>query len=434
MESKYTKQKKNKKNLSLPWNSCRMKIIGIVLFMFFWSLTQISAQNIATNYDSITIDSTNFNQYFNLAKDLKNKFLYKKAFRITEKLCRFDSVNVDLLILKGDMYDDINASKKAIQYYDKALAVDTFNLSALLKLGNLYMMLKDYTTAMGYFFPVLNYIDSLNYFALKQIGYSYLSMGDQVAVFGFPYLVKAYDVNPYDLSLIIQIGNFLNKSRKFDETLLYCDRGLQYDSLNSKILNLKGYTLYNKNDYPAAIGCFEKVLQQEDTSAFTLQNLGYAYYRDGQMMKARKLLELSLVFDTAEYEPYIILGDIYLQQKQPDKSLKYFNKADSLKYPPSITQTTIYRGMSDAFTQKRDWDDAVFYLTRACETKPKDMSLLFRLGNYYEYMKLNEKAYQAYSQVISSNDTANYRQEINASAIRLKRLNEELFFDGKKQK
>jgi tetratricopeptide (TPR) repeat protein len=165
------------------------------------------------------------------------------------------------------------------------------------------------------------------------------------------------------------------------------------------------------------------ILQNKDTTFFSVKYLGMANYFNLKPEQAKHHLERALAYDSTDFDTYLILGDIYLQLNQQDKSLKNYNKAVSLTFPPPKKHAELYVGLSNVYNVKREWDKATEYLELACKSNPQDMSLVFRLAAYHDYKKDYAKALVLYQQVTEQGNPTSLKAQIKASKTRIEQLN-----------
>src|SRR6187200_2747111 len=86
--------------------------------------------------------------------------------KLLSTLADKSSDNVSALVNKGNALDSSGNHAQAIQYYDKALAIDPNDFDALNNKGNALDSLGNYTQAISYYDKVLdmdpNDVDALN--------------------------------------------------------------------------------------------------------------------------------------------------------------------------------------------------------------------------------------------------------------------------------
>jgi type IV pilus biogenesis/stability protein PilW len=106
-------------------------------------------------------------------------------------------------------------------------------------------------------------------------------------------------------------------------------KALELKSNYSEVYNNLGVLMNRMERFPEAIGYFEKALSddQYSTPENALTNMGYSYYRLGQMQKSKefhqKALDMMPQFCLASKN----MGDVYAKEKNYKKASDYFDKA-----------------------------------------------------------------------------------------------------------
>lgn len=411
--------------------------ISLVLCLF--SINTGYSQKLQFSLDTIVIDSTNYTRYLNLSKKLLNRYQLTQACVIAEKLYAYDTLNTDGILQCADVYSDLNNAEKTIFYYTKAIEADSTNIYPYLKAGEFFQKNNRFVEAINAYAPVVNSLDTMNYFALKQMGICILSLNNPMV---FPealkYLERAIEVNPFDLSLYFRIANTCNTLRQFDRSIEMCKKGLAIDSTNTTIRTAMAYAQYHKSEFKNAIENFEKVKAQGDSTSVVVKNLGYAYYRDNQFEPARKHLTRAakMLYDEGvnEYDVYFFLGDACVQLNDPKAAHSFLQKADSLRYPPSEVQSKIYKSFASVYNSERDWANGAKYFEMAYKTDPEDKGLLLFWAYQCDYLKDKKKAYELYTQFLNSEESKEYPKDLAIVKQRVSKLKEDLFFEGKAPK
>ena len=413
------------------------KLLSFLLLSVVIAHTTIGyAQKKIAAPDTVRIDSLNYKKYSAISKMFLNQFQLQKAQILSEKLFQYDTTNIECVLHCAEVMASLNNTQKTIDFYRKAIEMDTLNIYPYLKLGEFYQKNNDFNEAINCYLPVVNHLDSANYFALKQTGICMLELNNpMVFPLALNYLYRAMQINPYDLSLSFRIANTCNILRQFDRSIEICQRGLEVDSLHTRLLSVLAYAQYNKSDFKSALQNFEKVLAKGDTTSFIIKNIGFTYYRDNQFQPARVYLDQAIKLLKAEgqqdYDVYLFLSDICLQQNDSKAAFSYLQKADSLRYPLESTQNKLYKGMAMVYNAEKDWVNGAKYFELAYKTFPEDKMSLLLLAYQYDYLKNKEKAYHLYNAFISSADPNSFSKEFIIVKQRIAHLKEDLFFEGK---
>lgn len=411
----------------------------ISLVLSFLSINTGFSQKLQFSIDTIVIDSSNYTQYLNLSKKLLNHYQLTQASMLSEKLYAFDTLNTDGILQCADVYSFLNNTEKTTFYYTKAIEADSTNIYPYLKAGEFFQKNNRIVEALNAYAPVVNSLDTLNYFALKQSGVCILSLNKhELFPMALHYFDRAIAVNPYDLTLYFRIANTCNTLRDFDRSIAVCQKGLAIDSMSIVLRTAMAYAQYHKSEFKNAIENFEKVKAQGDSSSFVVKNMGLAYYRDNQFEPARRNLTRAtkMLYDEGliEYDVYFFLSDACVQLNDPKAAISFLQNADSLRYPPSEVQSKIYKSYGSVYNSERDWVNGAKYFEMAYKAFPEDKSSLLLLAYQCDYLKDKKKAFAYYNQFLNSPESNEYPKDIVIVKQRIAKLKEDLFFEGKTTK
>jgi tetratricopeptide (TPR) repeat protein len=176
------------------------------------------------------------------------------------------------------------------------------------------------------------------------------------------------------------------------------------------------------NRFLDATRYFDLVFQKEDTITFSLKYTGLAHFHLNDFDKAQYFLERCIVYDSTDYDPFIILGQVYLQKDEFEKGLACLNRAEKINYPPSQKWSEIFKTKADIYNQQNEWDKAIECFQQAYKLNPEDKTLICKLAYQYDYLNQKEKAISLYTQVIETADPTVYVTEVKLAKERLEKL------------
>lgn len=181
---------------------------------------------------------------------------------------------------RGDYYQEIDDSGKAISEYKKSLTLDNGNPSARLELGYIYLN------------------KGLNQFAFKEFAIGYANINRLYDNEDKYRLLKGMALIRYDEIYHTQVPMKL-KDKYRGEAILYCEEALKLYPDSTEINYLLGYFYYN-NPEPLdkkARDYFLKVVElcPEHTEAYV--RLSELYYKHKNTQKALKYAENALKHD-----------------------------------------------------------------------------------------------------------------------------------------
>ena len=147
------------------------------------------ALNRLYEFKSVLLTAFIFLFVFSLMSGFKSQF--------PSTLAKKSSDNVSALINKGLALDNLGNHIQAIQYYDKALAIDPNDVDALYNKGNALDSLGNHTQAISYYDKVLD-IDPNDVDALYNKGVALAHLGNYTQAISYYDKVLAIDPNDVD--------------------------------------------------------------------------------------------------------------------------------------------------------------------------------------------------------------------------------------------
>lgn len=137
----------------------------------------------------------------------------------------------------------------------------------------------------------------------------------------------------------------------YQDAIVYLDKIIQLEPSNAEFIELKNILTRNSNPIS------KSYLSTQDNNI--KQALEYKKLGD-------KEKEISVLSNSNTYWANFFLGDYYKQNKNYDKALFYYQKAENLK--PNFAQT--YLGFADIYFEKKDFAKAIEYLDKYLKYNP----------------------------------------------------------------
>ena len=130
---------------------------------------------------------------------------------------------------------------------------------------------------------------------------------------------------------------------------------------------------------------------KEEVKEQTNQAIAEIKTKDEEMERSRELMKKLEALDlTLTPSIYVEKGEIYLDQRNPEKAIENFNKAIELQ--PNNYSAYFHRGRAYQFIGK--FDEAINNYMKAAEIKPKESALYANMGVCYRLKQDYEKSIQ----------------------------------------
>ena len=180
--------------------------------------------------------------------------MFEEALSYVEKYIQSNQ-DEELLFYKGEAIWGLDRYSEAEKIIDEVLEINPENTDALYIKGKALTKSKNYDEAIETFDKVLE-IDPKHDKALsyKGIVFSEQEMYEEAG----KYFFESYDINRYNVSNLVRIGNWL---ADYEEAIKFYDFALRIEPDKRSALNNKGNALYNLERFEEAIEYFDKVLE-----------------------------------------------------------------------------------------------------------------------------------------------------------------------------
>ena len=240
------------------------------------------------------------------AKKFYDEENYEQALKIYSDMLLY-STDSDLYVKMGNCFEKMNKSATAIEYWEKAIEVDSMNSNAFITLGNYYYKKNKLEKAISYWIASLNSMPEEPTSNLNlAVAYTMKGFHTEAFLYYDRYLKFAQDKTS---EKYLSIKTKLDKNKKLGND--YLKLGVQYQSLGD---NISAYKCYIRASKYCPI--YSKIHL----------NLGSLYYMDKNYEEAIKYWTNALYLDP--HYPKIInnLAISYDMLKKFDYAYCYYTR------------------------------------------------------------------------------------------------------------
>lgn len=344
---------------------------------------------------------------------------YRLAEECFLKYLKSDSANVKWNLGLAQAYSLRAYNTKAEEVYLKLFEKDSTNTAVLLNLAKL-----NRRSSKDYYQRLMN-LDSLNPNYPYQIGLYYSRKSDLYGSLDF--FTRAHDLDPENIVYIIRIADVYFDLRKSDLALEYIDKGLELDSRNRTLLNLKMSALYKRKRYREVIEIGEVLVEKDRKNSNVLQYLGLSYMKLNQNDLAEKFLMSYWMLDTTNPMALYYLGLNYESVANYDKAVMMFQMARNAN---DKENDNIYYHLAQTYYQQKLPEKAYEYYSMAFKANSRMSDALYNLiilGKALDIdMQVQYKHLEKYFQYFESKD------ELKTAYVEseMKRVKRDLFMNG----
>jgi tetratricopeptide (TPR) repeat protein len=259
---------------------------------------------------------------------LKYKQL-EDAINDAKRAIRIDSTQAEFYITQADVFFAANETKNCKDVLEKVVAKFPTNTDGLLKLGELFYLVKQYEYAFAKINQALKINPNLaKAYYLK--GNIYKETGDTAKAISS--LETAIEQDNKNYGAFLDLG-LIYASRKNGIALEYYDNAININPISLEALYAKAKLLQDINKIDESIKVYNRILQTDSLHAFSLYNLG--------------AIELE-------------------HNKNADKALSYFNKA--INANPKYAEAYFARGV--CYQELKDKSNAMADYSMCLQLKP----------------------------------------------------------------
>ena len=206
---------------------------------------------------------------------------------------------------------------------------------------------------------------------------------------------------------------------KYEESLNYCGKLLDYPSYEYEALILQGECLGNLSRRREAIEAFEKAIEIEERGEI-YYNIGVCYYEENNLDDAIKYYEKSIELLPDFVSSYINLAVCYCRKFRIEEGMKYAKKAIEINphmYEPYATLGSCYRELGQ-------YEDAVENYKKCLELDDENYEALY--GIFMSLFTLSNKE--------NSDKVDKYKKEAEFYSEKFFRIHGDKLLGTKKEK
>ena len=336
---------------------------------------------------------------------------YNEAIEVFEELITQDSTNTQNYIELALCLEAQNQYKKAIPVYIQALGLSGNNAYIMQNLGACQYKAEKYGNAKNtYLIAFAN--DSTHYLA-KQLARCYVKLNHpDTAIAYYEYaLIK----KPLDSYSTYRLANLYKDVDRLDDGATITGAYLRHDPDHRKICRLNASIHFLRKAYSLSAIQFAHCMELGDSSEYVYKYLGYSFYKLEKYPEAMQAMEKAFATDSLNVDLCHALGIACDMSYYRPEAIAYFKKCIELVTPAPDYFASIYKDMGDAFASNFDREEALDAFFKAHEYVPNDTFLVFKIASHYEnLMKDKEKALLYYEKFLAmrppTKNTSNQEQ------------------------
>jgi len=197
--------------------------------------------------------------------------------------------------LLADCLKHLGDRDGALEYYEKALAINSDNVDARVYAGRLHQEKKDFAGAGEHY-------------------------------------RKGLEILPHDGELLVLMATVRYDVKDYNGALEYCGQALTLHPERSDVYRTLGMVRRETGDRKAAFDSLQKALALDSEDAETYRQLALTYLKFGDQDNAVANLAKTIEIDSTNVQAHVDLGCILLNKGEKTQAAEHFSKALEL-YP-----------------------------------------------------------------------------------------------------
>jgi tetratricopeptide (TPR) repeat protein len=257
----------------------------------------------------------------------------------------FDAKNEEIFYNAGRLYFELEKYDEAIPMLEKVTALDKKHINAYKYKMDAYVALEKYNKALK---------ESNSLIELQETAKNYTSRGfinDNLENYNQAEVDyrKSLEKAPNVIETYIALGNVLYKGKKYDQSLVACNKALSIDSKCKEALWTRSKIYKEKIDYPNAINDLSKMIifAPEDQEAYFSR--GEYYQEFNQHQSAINDFSKVISMDDKNASAYFLRAKSYEEITQYEKAIsdyqvyaKLSDNSDEAKDRLKVVQDRLY--------------------------------------------------------------------------------------------
>ena len=373
------------------------------------------AENALINYEQAeAMDSLNTQIKFKSAELLYKSKRYKEAGNKYLKIIQIEPNNTKAILQTATILYLAKYYNEAATYYEKYIALEQTK-DAYQKISRAFLESKNYEKAYKYS------IEGLTKYPQDVV----LNKSAAIASFGlqkFDESGKYYSAVPdsqLTISDLKNAGVAFQMIKADSIAIKYFEKVIKKDSTQSSLFMTMADNYYRNNNFEQAVKYYEAKISIDPKFEPAYRNMAFVYFRIEKWDNARQaFLKAKELVDTTFATNYW-LAQTYSRMDSTEEAADQFIKILKLsegkekQYKEEILSAYDFLGRR-AF-QKKNYQVAVTYLSRALQAKPSEWRFMEMLGASYHQLQNYDEAIKWYRAVLKYNP----KSEIAKKGLRM---------------
>jgi tetratricopeptide (TPR) repeat protein len=295
-----------------------------------------------------------------------------KAKTILDKASGIDQKNIDVLLLYGDLYGELNNGTLAADYYNKALDLNKASARAIVSKGKLYYRSTNYDGAAREFQDAIKLEPSYAP-AYRWLGEAYIKLGKLQE--GTDAYKKYLELTRSNCAGRIRYATFLYAAKNYSESIAELRQiNQKCDPNNVTMLRTLGYSYWELKDTLNGMETMEKLISVLPADKRVTKDFEYygkfkiASSKDSSnVVKGIENLQKAFELDPNRTDLLLDIANAWYRIKNYSKAIEVLNQKISLNKDPKPTD---YYMLGRAYYFNRQFVEADTAMKKVNEITP----------------------------------------------------------------
>jgi tetratricopeptide (TPR) repeat protein len=365
----------------------RVLIFFCILFTF---IVNVNAQSTITDGEK-AIKNKEYEKALTIAKEMIDAKNTSDAFKILITLEQKNFVNKELYEYFGDAYAQLNVNENAINYYSKAEALDSLDISLKFKSADVLIKAERYTDAVNKYLKIVQ-IDPKNakaYIDAATILYKGKLYADAAAMYE-KYLALDQTEDAYQ-----KITRALLESKNYEKVYQFALEGLKKYPNNVSLNKGAAIASFVLQKFAEA-GKYYSAVPDSELTVSDMKNAGRAFQLSKNDSTAMKYYEKVTKKDSTQSSLFMDMASNYFRNKDYEMAIKYY----TAKIKLDSTYEPAYRNLGFANYEANNWDGARKAFLKAKELVDTTFTTNYWLAQVYTKMDSSDQAAEQYVKIL----------------------------------
>lgn len=294
---------------------------------------------------------------------------YYEALEILHNASLYDSLNIDIYILKTDAYLALDQQAKAIEILEEALQNFSGNerIELLFELADVYDDYEEFDKVFDCLKIILE-LEPNNEEALYKICFwtDFTGRNEE----SIHLHKKIIDDFPYNEIAWFNLGAAYQGIKLYEKAIDAYHYAIAIDEKFDYAYRNMGDAFIRLRKFKEAIDVLEKVLELSRPEDVIYEAIGHCYHRMGNTAQARFNYKKAVHLNAEDSKLHYKIAMTYILEKQWNMAIK--NLENATRIQKNVTEYNL--AMGECFMNLENFKEAIFYFGNVVRNKPKNIA------------------------------------------------------------